>query len=307
MPPNVARRQQRVLPPAAKCDAKITEQEVAGTCNSLPTAKSAGPDRVPNKFYKVFSRTLAPILTKVYNESHTNGRFDDGLSSGIISLLYKKKDRDDPRNYRPITLLNGDYKILMRILTARMNEAVVQFVSASQNGFVPDSFLPENIMLLKLIQAYVEDEDSDAYYVFLDMEKAFDRCSWEFLIDALGAIGFNDGFIDYIKLMYSHEHPPTRQVYVNGYLGPSFPLGSGVAQGCPLSPLLFLLITEPLSRLFLQDTALRGVTIDAVRHVISSPKVIFKSRVLPKYMRSCCAALKHARDGLLRYLQRLEM
>ena len=98
-------------------------------------------------------------------------------------------------------------------------------------------------MLLKLVQAYVEEEDTDAYFVFLDMEKAFDRCSWEFLIDALIAIGFNKGFVDYVKLMYSHDHPPKRKLYVNGYLGPEFPLGSGVAQGCPLSPLLFLLIT----------------------------------------------------------------
>ena len=116
-----------------------------------------------------------------------------------------------------------------------MNEAVVQFVSPCQNGFVPDSFLPENIMLLKLIQAYVEEEDEDAYLVFLDMEKAFDRCSWEFMIDALHELGFDDNFIQYVRLMYTHDNPPQRQMYINGYLGPAFSLGSGVAQGCPLS------------------------------------------------------------------------
>ena len=157
----------------------------------------------------------------------------------------------------------------MRILTARMNEGVVQFVSDAQNGFVPGSFLPENIMLLKLIQQYVEQEDEDAYFIFLDMEKAFDRCSWDFIIDALKEVGFTSGFIDYVKLMYSHDHPPTRQLHVNGYLGPSFPLGSGVAQGCPLSPLLFLLITEPLTRLMQNDTRIKGVAIDGTRHVIS--------------------------------------
>ena len=107
-----------------------------------------------------------------------------------------------------------------------MNTAVVQFVNDPQNGFVPNSFLPGNIMLLKLLQAYAEQEDMDAYFVFLDMEKAFDRCWWDFLIDALQAIGFGDGFINYVKLMYSHDHPPMRQLHINGYLGPSFPLGS---------------------------------------------------------------------------------
>ena len=97
------------------------------------------------------------------NESREAGELPYDLSAGIMSTLYKKKERDDPRNYRPITLLNGDYKIFTRVLTRRMNEAVVQFVSAPQNGFVPDSFLPENIMLLQLIQAHVGEEDLDAY------------------------------------------------------------------------------------------------------------------------------------------------
>ena len=97
--------------------------------------------------------------------------------------------------------------------------------------------------------------------MFLDMDKAFDRCSWEFLQDALAAVGFGQDFIDYVLLAYSHTTPPTRQIYVNGFLGPSFPLGSGVAQGCPLSPLLFLIIAEPLTRLFNQNKNIYGIVL----------------------------------------------
>ena len=150
-----------------------------------------------------------------------------------------------------------------------MNEAVLQFVSPQQNGFVPGGFLPENIMLLKLIQAYVEAEDSEAYFVFLDMEKAFDRCSWEYLHEALRAIGFDDNFIRYVKLFYSHDNPPTRKLAMNGHLGRPFPLHSGVAQGCPISPLLFLVITEALTRLMVNDTDIKGVEINGVRHIVS--------------------------------------
>ena len=75
------------------------------------------------------------------------------------------RSQQNPRTYRPITLLNGDYKILTRILTRRMNEAVLQFVSPQQNGFVPGVFLPENIMLLKLIQAWIEEEDEEAMFI----------------------------------------------------------------------------------------------------------------------------------------------
>ena len=256
----------RVLPPTAeKCGLAITEEEVAHTLAYLPLGKSPGPDRLPNQFYRVFASTLAPVLANVYNESKEAGHLPESLRQGIISVLYKKKDRDDPRNYRPITLLNNDYKILMRILTVRMNEAVVQFVSRDQNGFIPDGFIAENVMRLQLVQDMIEEEDLEALFVFLDMEKAFDRCSWEFLLEGLEAVGFDASFIDYIKLAYAPHTPgqpdrrPSRQMYVNGFLGPSFTLGSGVAQGCPISPLLFLIIAEPLTRLINANPNICGI------------------------------------------------
>ena len=110
----------------------------------------------------MLSEVIATPLTNAINESRQRGWLPSGMSDGLISLLYKKNVRDDPRNYRPITLLNGDYKIMMRILTQRMNEAVVQFVSDDQNGFVPNAFIAENTMRLKLIQAYIEDQDEEA-------------------------------------------------------------------------------------------------------------------------------------------------
>ena len=139
----------------------------------------------------------------------------------------------------------------MRILTARFNTAIVQFASDPQNGFVPGGFIGENIMLLQMLQAYVEEEDYNALFIFLDFEKAFDRCSWEFLHGALEDLGFPpepDGtphpFTRFVQLAYSHAAPPTRQV-VNGYLSKPFPIESGVAQGCPF-PLLFICFTEVL-------------------------------------------------------------
>ena len=271
----------RVLPPtAAHCGAPISDAELEDTMNLLPTGKSPGPDCIPNKFYRTFSKTLAPILEKVFAESTSRGSLPSEVGDGLISLLYKKSERDDPRNYRPITLLNSDYKIMMRVLATRMATAVTQFVSDPQTGFVPDSFLPENIMLLKLIQDWADDENQELYLLFLDMEKAFDRCSWEFLLEALDAIGFDQNFISFVKLAYSTD--TRRRITANGYLGPTFTLHSGVAQGCPLSPLLFLLITEPLTRLIHPDrrdirqnpylsavNGIRGALIGIARHRIS--------------------------------------
>ena len=115
----------------------------------------------------------------------------------------------------------------MRILTERFNHAAVQFVSSQQNGFVSGGFIVENILLMQLLQAFAEEEDIEAV-IFLDFEKAFDRCSWEYLSEAIRNLGFPDEteapmpwdteaeeqrhhpFLRWVKLAYSHEHPRVR-------------------------------------------------------------------------------------------------
>ena len=82
------------------------------------------------------------------------GKLYHGFSDGYVTQLYKKGTRDDPRNYRPITLLNGDYKILTRILAKRMLDIATQFVSDDQIGFVPRTFIGESHMLIRLMQAH---------------------------------------------------------------------------------------------------------------------------------------------------------
>ena len=61
---------------------------------------------------------------------------------------------------------------------------------------------------------YVAQEKREGILLFLDMEKAFDRCSWEFILEGLGAVGFNNSFANYVRLAYSDRHPPRRQIDV---------------------------------------------------------------------------------------------
>ena len=142
-----------------------------------------------------------------------------------------------------------------------MNIAVLEFVSDPQNGFVPHGFIAENTVLLKLLQAHLDATDEEALMIFLDMEKAFDKVSFDYIREALPALGFTKGFTDFTNLIYSHTAPPTRQLFANGYLSPSFELHSGVPQGCPLSPLIFLAVSESLTRTVQSDTRIKGIKV----------------------------------------------
>ena len=122
-----------------------------------------------------------------------------------------------------------------------MQGVVHEFVSEAQKGFVPNAFIADASMLMNLIETYInEDEDErGGLFIFLDMEKAFDRVSYEFLNDGLDALGFGENFKKSINMMYNVNNPPKRRMYVNGHYSEEFHIKSGVAQGCPLSPLLF--------------------------------------------------------------------
>lgn len=142
---------------------------------------------------------MARELTEVYNEALDSETLPECMKRGSISILYKKKDRRDMRNYRPITLLNCDYKILTRILTMRLKEVMHEIVSPENTGFSPGRFIGENSILTKLIQAYLDEEDEPGALVFIDMEKTFDRVSWEFMHKALEALGFGPDFKRFIR------------------------------------------------------------------------------------------------------------
>ena len=104
-------------------------------------------------------------------------------------------------------------------------------------------------MLMNMVEAYMNDEDHPErgnLMIFLDMEKAFDRVSYDFLLQAAEAVGFGPRFLRTIRMMYSDTSPPKRRIYANGHYSEWFPIQSGVAQGCPLSPLLFLLVAQAL-------------------------------------------------------------
>ena len=244
-------------------DGKITEKEVYQVMLRLPTGKQAGPNRIPNAVYKYLAAFFAPKLAQVVNEATRKGPLPRHFLEGDISMLYKKGDRCDPRNYRPITLLNTDYKVFTRVLANRMKEAVHEFVSECQKGFVPDVFIAEATALLKLVEAYTNEdgENRKGILLFLDMEKAFDRVSYDFTLSGLKAFGFGKRFRGWVKMMYDTENAPRRRMYVNGYYSEEFTIRSGVAQGCPLSPLLFLVVAEALRVSVDMEKGLKGINI----------------------------------------------
>ena len=84
------------------------------------SGRSPGPDGIPSEVYRIYEDIVAPVLTEALKHSHDKGELPETMMHGDVALIYKKKDPKDIRNYRPITLLNVDYKVLARILAEKL-------------------------------------------------------------------------------------------------------------------------------------------------------------------------------------------
>ena len=104
---------------------------------------------------------------------------------------------------RPITLLNLDYKIMSKVLVARLSEIMDEIVSPQQLGFVPGRVITEATHMVKLAQALADEEDAEGLLIAADWEKAFDRVSWDYLHEAIDALGFGPRFKEWIGMMYN--------------------------------------------------------------------------------------------------------
>ena len=183
----------------------------------MARGKAPGLDGLPLEFYLSFWHLLAPDLLTVLNFSFRDGHFPISLRSGVITLLFKKGDRLNPANWRPITLLNVDYKICARALAARLLKVIHYVVGPDQTCGVPGPFIGENVALLRDLAHYCEVTNFRAAILSLDQEKAFDRVDWSFLFTTLSKMGFGDSFIKWIRLLYRN---PRCSVMVNGHISP---------------------------------------------------------------------------------------
>ena len=172
-----------------------------------------------------------------------------------MSLIYKKDDEDDIRNYRPISLTNVDYRILAFTLAERMQKVLGDIVSNDQTAYLKGRYMGTNMRLVGDIIDYYDMINKSGILLVLDFQKAFDSLERDFLITALKFFKFGESFIRWIEVIY---HKPKACVKNNGYLSDFFDISRGIRQGCPVSALLFLLCVEILGIKLRANNSLKG-------------------------------------------------
>ena len=122
---------------------EIQLDEVEETVKKMKKGKATGVDGVPAEFYQKFD-FVVKWLHEVYREMMEKGEMTETMKTSVVKLLFKKNDRKKIENYRPISLLTVDYKILAKILTERMKKVLKKVIGNEQQGFIPDGDIVGN-------------------------------------------------------------------------------------------------------------------------------------------------------------------
>ena len=231
-------------------DQPIVEEEISRAIHKLKSGKAPGDDQILAENLKMAEGKIMPFLIKAFNKIYNTGFFPTAWAHSIMIPIFKKGNKEDPGNYRGISLLS----ILSKILTSILNTRLYQWaednnkINIEQAGFRQNFSTVDHIFTLHSMvsNCLYGRRRSKLYAAFIDFKKAFDLVRREILWDKLHRLGVSGKMIKMLKGIYKRV---TTAVKIGGIQTGSFECPQGVRQGCQLSPLLFsLLISEIAER-----------------------------------------------------------
>lgn len=221
----------------------IEKHELQNALNKAKRNKSPGIDGIPSEFYAFFWDYLADDMIDMMNQVLQREAVTPTQSLAIVKLIPKKAKPEVITDYRPISLLCNDYKLLASILATRLGKTLQVTTSTSQRGGVPGRKIERNLSLVRDVIHFLDEREVGGALVAIDLSKAFDLVDRSIVWAIMEKMGYPSTFIAYLQALYSN-------------VSLKFLFGDGITeeisgkvsirQGCPLSTQLFVIYLEPL-------------------------------------------------------------
>lgn len=234
----------------------FTQEEAWNTIRDLPPDRAPGPDGFVGAFYQrawpIIKHDLMAVMLKLYVE---DGRGFGRLNRAHIVLIPKKADAEEIGDFRPISLTHSATKLFAKMLANRAQRRMKELVAANQSAFITGRNLHDNFLLVRQVARKIYARKEAGVFLKLDISRAFDSIAWPFLFDVLRNKGFGQKWLAWISILLKTS---TTRVVVNGIPGRSFTHVKGLRQGDPISPLLFVIALDVLTKI-MNKAAMEGV------------------------------------------------
>ena len=220
---------------------------------------SPGSDGFSYEFYKGNWETIKDDLLQTYNSSYISQNLPKSMNETIVKLIPKKGDLSDVKNWRPISMLNVDYKLLSRMIYNKTVKILNKRTSLNQKAIFPGRQLVDvHLNTASVIQYSKEHRNTNLAIAKFDLEKAFDNVNHRFMFKMLAKLKLPTPLIKWIQILYKK---PTCKILVNGAFSQIINIRKGLRQGCPLSMLLFGIVLEALIQKIEKNEMIQGVSL----------------------------------------------
>ncbi|XP_057811785.1 uncharacterized protein LOC131026023 [Salvia miltiorrhiza] len=235
-----------------------SDEEITAAVHDMEASSAPGPDGFSGVFFHRCWDIVKEDTIRVVRCFFLNSYLPNGCNANTLVLIPKVEAVTSVSDLRPIILSNFFFKIISKVMAVRLNRVASDIVSQNQFGFISGRSIHECIMLGSVGFNCMNRTNRSANMACkIDIKKAFDTMSWDFILKVFRVLGFHERFIQWLSIIFSS---PRISILYNGHLSGYFACTRGVRQGDPLSPIIFGIAEDLLSHLILNCVAARRLT-----------------------------------------------